>query len=61
MKAIRLCLNRFDVDTKTSFMDLYTKIDAEANAPVVANTETSTATTDVSLEEKIKQANEIVF
>jgi MoxR-like ATPase len=61
MKAIRLCLNRFDVDTKTSFMDLYTKIDAEANAPVVANTETSTATTDVSLEDKIKQANEIVF
>jgi hypothetical protein len=61
MKAIRLCLNRFDVDTKTSFMDLYTKIDAEANAPVVANTETSTATTDASLEEKIKQANEIVF
>ena len=28
MTAIRLCLNRFDEDTKNSFMDLYTKIDA---------------------------------
>ena len=27
MKAIELCTNRFDVDTKTSFADLYTKID----------------------------------
>jgi len=32
MKAIQLCLNRFDVDTKTSFLDLYTKVDAGANA-----------------------------
>ena len=27
MKAIEMCTNRFDVDTKTSFIDLYTKID----------------------------------
>ena len=27
MKAIQLCLNRFDVDTKTAFMDLYAKLD----------------------------------
>ena len=27
MKAIELCTNRFDTDTKTSFADLYTKID----------------------------------
>ncbi|MEX0595030.1 MAG: MoxR family ATPase, partial [Candidatus Paceibacterota bacterium] len=26
-KAIQLCLNRFDVDTQTEFMALYTKID----------------------------------
>ena len=31
-KAIRLCLNRFDVDTKNSFMDLYMKLD-ETVAP----------------------------
>ena len=30
LKAVELCLNRFDVDTKTSFLDLYSKIDANA-------------------------------
>ena len=29
---MQLCLNRFDVDTKTSFLDLYTKVDAGASA-----------------------------
>ena len=32
MKAISLCLNRFDDDTKGSFLDLYTKVDAGATA-----------------------------
>lgn len=31
-KAIKLCLNRFDVDTKNGFMDLYMKLD-ETVAP----------------------------
>ena len=31
MKAIQLCVARFDDDTKESFMDLYTKIDAGVN------------------------------
>jgi len=30
MKAIRMCLNRFDDDTKASFLDLYTKVDSGA-------------------------------
>lgn len=30
-KAITLCLNRFDVDTKNSFLDLYKKLDATVN------------------------------
>ena len=29
MMAIDLCINRFDEDTKTSFRDLYTKVDAD--------------------------------
>jgi hypothetical protein len=29
-----MCLNRFDTDTKTAFLDLYTKVDADATAPV---------------------------
>ena len=28
MKSIEMCVNRFDEDTKTSFLDLYSKIDA---------------------------------
>jgi hypothetical protein len=33
LKAIEMCLNRFDTDTKTAFLDLYTKVDADATAP----------------------------
>lgn len=32
LKAIEMCTNRFDEDTKTSFVDLYTKVDAGATA-----------------------------
>lgn len=32
LKAIGKCLNRFDDDTKASFIDLYTKVDAGATA-----------------------------
>ena len=36
LKAIEMCLNRFDTDTKTAFLDLYTKVDADAT-PVAPN------------------------
>ena len=32
MKAIEVCTNRFDDSTKTSFVDLYTKVDSGASA-----------------------------
>lgn len=35
LKAIGLCLNRFDEDTKASFLDLYTKIDSGASTDPV--------------------------
>tara|TARA_B100000029_G_scaffold199187_1_gene197548 strand:+ start:9082 stop:10161 length:1080 start_codon:yes stop_codon:yes gene_type:complete len=31
MKAIKLCINRFDDETKQSFLDLYDKIDSEVD------------------------------
>ena len=34
-KAIALCVNRFDEDTKAAFIDLYEKVDATINAPEV--------------------------
>ena len=36
MKAIELCVNRFDTETKLAFMDLYSKVDASVESP--ANT-----------------------
>ena len=42
VKAVQYCLNRFDADTKASFIDLYSKIDAGVDlnaAPVVAEPE----------------------
>jgi len=36
MKAIELCVNRFDTETKMAFLDLYSKVDASVNPP--ANT-----------------------
>ena len=38
LKAIEMCLNRFDTDTKTAFLDLYTKVDAEATPAPAAPT-----------------------
>jgi hypothetical protein len=40
LKSIEMCLNRFDTDTKTAFLDLYTKVDADATpapAPAVVD------------------------
>jgi MoxR-like ATPase len=33
MKAIELCVNRFDEDTKASFMELYSKVDEDVRVP----------------------------
>jgi hypothetical protein len=33
MKAIELCVNRFDTETKIAFLDLYSKVDAKVEAP----------------------------
>ena len=47
-KAIRLCLNRFDVDTKNSFLDLYMKLDDTLAPPAAEEkTEASAASQEV--------------
>ena len=40
MKAIKVCTNRFDDETKQSFLELYDKIDADVNPNEVENGET---------------------
>jgi MoxR-like ATPase len=44
IKAIELCVNRFDTETKLAFLDLYSKVDATVESPsntasVMTNTE----------------------
>lgn len=46
-KAIQLCLNRFDIDTKNSFMELYKKLDETIN-PLPAINANPTATDEVA-------------
>ena len=48
-KAIEMCINRFDEDTKTSFLDLYSKCDSE-----VVITEESTETVEKTSAEETK-------
>ena len=36
MKAIEVCTNRFDDDTKNSFSELYQKVDAGATAEQIS-------------------------
>ena len=39
MKAIEMCTNRFDDDTKNSFVELYTKVDAGASADQIIDSQ----------------------
>lgn len=62
MKAIELCLNRFDTETKTAFLDLYTKVDADVNkddSKNIASDANSTITPpeDSSIEWKLVAAD----
>lgn len=47
-KAIKLCLNRFDVDTKNGFMDLYMKLDETIN-PKPADTDNTKVVSDAEI------------
>ena len=51
-KAIEMCIARFDDDTKTSFLDLYSKCDSE-----VVVTEESTETVEETSVEETKEDN----
>lgn len=46
MKAITLCVNRFDEETKMAFLDLYSKVDGSVESP--ANTSTISTTSEVA-------------
>ena len=52
MKAITLCVNRFDEETKMAFLDLYSKVDASVESP--ANTSTSLASSGAEVPADMK-------
>jgi len=37
MRSIRMCINRFDEETKTAFLDLYSKVDETVTPPSVVS------------------------
>ena len=52
MKSIQMCVNRFDEETKSAFLDLYSKVDADVTVP-------SESTEDEFSEETaVKEQNE---
>ena len=46
LKSIELCTNRFDDDTKNSFVDLYTKVDSGASAEDIIASQNSSELTE---------------
>ena len=50
MKAIRLCLNRFDEQTKLAFLDLYSKVDASINSSETPKSNSDASDTTLSKE-----------
>jgi hypothetical protein len=47
MKAIELCVNRFDTETKLAFLDLYSKVDATVNPEPIDSPPVTTTNTEV--------------
>ena len=53
MKAIQMCTNRFDDDTKNSFVELYTKVDAGASADSIIESQKQ-----AEIDSQIKEDND---
>ena len=47
MKAIELCVSRFDTETKLAFMDLYTKVDVKVTPPETPSTPVPDTTEEI--------------
>jgi len=55
MKAIQMCVNRFDDETKTAFLDLYSKVDADVNYNPDGTAEGGESTADTNSEETVSE------
>ena len=52
MKAIAVCTNRFDDDTKSSFVDLYTKVDSGASVDQILSDKKAAEEAEILSEKK---------
>ena len=52
MKAIAVCTNRFDDDTKSSFVDLYTKVDSGASVEQILSDKKAAEEAEILSEKK---------
>ena len=50
MKAIQLCVNRFDADTKAAFIELYTKVDSGATLETLGTETTEESTSEMEVD-----------
>lgn len=57
MKAIELCVNRFDNDTKEAFIDLYSKVDLSVHDEVVENPDPQVDTLGDILDAALENTN----
>ena len=58
MKAIAVCTNRFDDDTKTSFTDLYTKVDSGASVEQILSDKKAAEEAEILSEKKSDDSEE---
>jgi len=58
MKAIQVCTNRFDDDTKTSFVDLYTKVDSGASVEQILSDKKAAEEAEILSEKKSDDSEE---
>jgi len=58
MKAIQVCTNRFDDDTKTSFTDLYTKVDSGASVEKILADKKAAEEAEILSEKKSDDSEE---
>ena len=60
MKAISVCTNRFDEDTKSSFTDLYTKVDSGASVEQILSDKKAAEEAEILSEKKSDDSEEDV-
>ena len=60
LKLLQVCTNRFDEDTKNSFVELYTKVDAGANVEDIMEDQRKAEVAEQSNDNDSESDNEVI-